>query len=203
VSLWSANAGTTALFDALNIVYGRARETRLGQAIRRSLAFTLGTIALVLLAVMAMIVLPIALDYLGLATATASIVSVGRWPFLLIGVALAIAIIYRYAPSREEAKWQWISWGSTFCDDRWLSASILFSWYAQNFGNYNKTYGSLGAAIGLHDVDSGCRPSSFWSARNSTPRRSTKPPATRQPDPPNRWARRGARMADTIGAASG
>ncbi len=31
----------------------------------------------------------------------------------------------------------------------WIVASILFSWYAANFGSYNKTYGSLGAAIGF------------------------------------------------------
>jgi membrane protein len=29
----------------------------------------------------------------------------------------------------------------------WVAVSILFSWYAENFGSYNKTYGSLGAII--------------------------------------------------------
>src|SRR5216684_1845365 len=99
--------------------------------------------------VVAMIVLPIALDYLGLATATASILRIARWPLLLIVVSLAIAVIYRYGPSREEAQWHWISWGSAFAAIAWLAASILFSWYAESFANYNKTYGSLGAAIGF------------------------------------------------------
>ncbi len=52
-------------------------------------------------------------------------------------------------PSRGQAQWHWISWGSAFAAIAWLAASVLFSWYAQNFGNYNKTYGSLGAAIGF------------------------------------------------------
>jgi Virulence factor BrkB len=39
--------------------------------------------------------------------------------------------------------------GSAFAAIGWLVVSILFSWYAANFGSYNKTYGSLGAVVGL------------------------------------------------------
>jgi len=31
----------------------------------------------------------------------------------------------------------------------WLAGSALFSFYAANFGNFNATYGSLGAVIGF------------------------------------------------------
>lgn len=31
----------------------------------------------------------------------------------------------------------------------WMIASLLFSWYAANFGSFNRTYGSLGAVIGF------------------------------------------------------
>jgi len=31
----------------------------------------------------------------------------------------------------------------------WIIASVLFSWYAANFGSYNTTYGSLEGAIGF------------------------------------------------------
>ena len=31
----------------------------------------------------------------------------------------------------------------------WITASYLFSWYAANFGSFNKTYGSLGAIVGF------------------------------------------------------
>ncbi|MCL2427882.1 MAG: YihY/virulence factor BrkB family protein, partial [Alphaproteobacteria bacterium] len=54
-----------------------------------------------------------------------------------------------YGPSRERAGWKWVSWGGAFAAAAWLIASLAFSWYVANFGSYNKTYGSLGAAIGF------------------------------------------------------
>jgi membrane protein len=48
-----------------------------------------------------------------------------------------------------EPKWHWITWGSASASLLWLAASLAFSWYAANVGSYNKTYGSLGAAIGF------------------------------------------------------
>ena len=63
--------------------------------------------------------------------------------------ALALAALYRYGPSRTEARWRWISWGSAFATIVWLVVSVLFSWYVANFGSYDKTYGSLGAIIGF------------------------------------------------------
>src|SRR5207248_6767772 len=77
------------------------------------------------------------------------LIKIGRWPVLYLGVALAIAVVYRYGPSRDTPRWRWVTWGSAVAAFLWLAVSILFSWYAANFGSYNKTYGSLGAAIGF------------------------------------------------------
>jgi membrane protein len=121
-----------------------------------SLTFTLATIVFVLSALGAMVVLPIVLDYLGIAAAAELATKILRWPALLIVVMLGVivvmlgvAFLYRYGPSRAKPKWRWITWGSVFAAMAWLAVSILFSWYAANFGSYNKTYGSLGAVIGF------------------------------------------------------
>ena len=68
---------------------------------------------------------------------------------LLMLVAAALAVIFRYGPDRKERHWRWISWGSAFAAPAWLVASLVLSWYAANFGNFNKTYGSLGAVVGF------------------------------------------------------
>jgi membrane protein len=149
ISLWSANAGMKALFDALNIVYN-AKETRGFIKLNAvSLAFMLGTIVFLLLAIGAIVVLPILLRYIGFGGATERLLSIGRWPVLFVIVAVMIALIYRFGPCRRDPKWHWITWGSAFASIVWIALSLLFSWYAANFGSYNKTYGSLGAAIGF------------------------------------------------------
>ena len=58
-------------------------------------------------------------------------------------------MIYRYGPSRKDAKWRWVTGGSVMAALFWLGASMLFSWYVANFDSYNKTYGSLGAGVGF------------------------------------------------------
>jgi membrane protein len=73
----------------------------------------------------------------------------GKWPALLFAIGVMIAIIYRYGPSRETAQWRWLTWGSAFAAIGWLAVSVVFPWYAAHFGSYNKTYGSVGAVIGL------------------------------------------------------
>ena len=149
ISLWSANSGMKALFDALNIVYDEREKRGFFRLNAVSLAFTVLGIAFILVVLAAVVVLPIVAGYVGFETAIDQALGLGRWPVLLIGVALALAAIYRFGPDRQHAKWRWITWGSATAALLWLAASALFSWYAANFGNFNKTYGTLGAAIGL------------------------------------------------------
>jgi membrane protein len=88
-------------------------------------------------------------DYIGLGEATDLTVRVGRWPLLFLGVAFALAILYRHGPSRSKPNWRSISWGNVCAAITWIIASVLFSWYTANFSTYDKTYGSLGAVIGF------------------------------------------------------
>jgi membrane protein len=96
------------------------------------------------------VVVPATIHYLGLDAAAEAFLRYGRWPLIWLVVALALAFLYRFGPTDSlDPKWHWITWGSAAASLLWLAASILFSWYAANFGNYNATYGSLGAVIGL------------------------------------------------------
>jgi len=149
VSLWSANAGIKALFDALNIVYGEKEKRGFVRLNLISLGLTLAAIVFLLLALGLVAVVPLALKYIGLESATEWIIKVARWPLLFVAVGVALSVLYRYGPSRNEPQWRWVTWGSMFAALVWIAASLLFSWYAENFGSYNKTYGSLGAIIGF------------------------------------------------------
>jgi membrane protein len=105
-------------------------------------------LAFVIASLLTITVVPKLLSFLGL-PGISDIVSYGRWPVLLVVASLMIAVIYRFGPSRDQAQWRWISPGSIFAAVAWIAASLLFSWYTSHFGSYNKTYGSLGAAIGF------------------------------------------------------
>jgi membrane protein len=149
VALWSANSGVKSLFYSLNQVYAEKEKRSFIELNLVTLTFTISAIALLIPAVVAIVALPVALDQLGLSSAITITAKVIRWPMLLIVIAVALAFVYRFGPSRREPKWRWVTWGSAIAALFWVIASFLFSWYAANFGSFNKTYGSLGAIIGF------------------------------------------------------
>ena len=201
-SLWTTNSGVSAIFDALNIVYEEKEKRGLVRFYLTTLAFTLASIGFILLAIAIVVLLPVALKFLPLPGGTDLLVKIVRWPILFVLTALALAALYRYGPSRIEARWRWITWGSAFATVVWIAASVLFSWYVASFGSYNKTYGSLGAIIGFMTwiwisiivVLVGAKLDA--EMEHQTARETT----TGRPKP---LGMRGARMADTVGPAQG
>lgn len=149
LALYSANSGVVALFDALNVVYNE-KETR--SAVRlyaMTFAFTLAGVAFTVLALAGVVALPIVLRFLGLPSLTEWLLGAARWPVLLVTVMGSLAVIYRHGPSRRQARWRWVTWGSAVAALLWIAASMLFSWYVATFDSYNRIYGSLGAGVGF------------------------------------------------------
>jgi membrane protein len=66
---------------------------------------------------------------------------------LAVAGIIGLAVLYRYAPDRQEPRWRWVSWGAILATLLWLLGSIAFSVYVGNFSNYNETYGSVGAVV--------------------------------------------------------
>ncbi|MEH2566964.1 YihY/virulence factor BrkB family protein [Bradyrhizobium sp. AZCC 2289] len=149
LAVWSANAGVKAVIDALNVAYEEREKRSFVKLNLMSLAFTTGGIAALLLMVGAVVAYPLALDHLGLAPESRFIISLVRWPLLFVILLLVLGVLYRFGPSRRAARWEWLSVGTLVAALVWIAGSSALSWYLQNFGNYNATYGSLGAAIGL------------------------------------------------------
>jgi membrane protein len=148
LSVWSANGGMKHIFDALNLVYNEREKRNFIKLNLVSLAFTAGALLFLILALVAVVVLPVAFEFIGIGK-DAWWLALLRWPVLLLAVLGGLAVLYRYGPSRDAPRWRWVTVGSTLAALLWLSGSLLFSWYVANFGSYNKTYGSLGAAIGF------------------------------------------------------
>jgi membrane protein len=201
VALWSANAGIKALIDALKVIYGEKEKRGFIKLNLQSLAFTVGGILAILVAVSAVVILPIVLGYVGLGGWTEFILRMSRWPILLLLVIVGLAVLYRFGPSREQPRWEWLTVGSVLAAVAWLVSSALLSWYLGNFANYDATYGSLGAAIGLM----------MWmwissivilvgAELNSEIEHQTARDSTTGQEKP--LGQRGATMADSVGASA-
>ena len=148
LALWSAAAGTKALIVCAERRLRGAGEARRSSAINlTALLFTLCGVFGVAVALSVIVGLPavLQLGWLGpWAQMAASAVSY----LLLLGfVMLGLSLLYRFAPSRREAHWRWVTPGSAVAAVLWLLASFLFSFYVGNFASYDATYGSLGAVV--------------------------------------------------------
>jgi membrane protein len=201
VALWSANAGMKAIIDALNVVYDEKEKRSFVKLNLLSLLFTLIAILSLMIALAAVVIAPMVFSAVGLSSLWGLAIAVLRWPLLLVLAAMALAAIYRYGPSRAEARWQWLSVGSGAAAIGWLITSALFSWYIGHFGAYNATYGSLGAAVGMMMW--------MWISAivillggelNAEIEHQTAKDSTVGSEKP--LGERGAVMADTIGAAT-
>jgi membrane protein len=197
-SLWSANKGVTSMFEAMNIAYGERERRNFFHFNATSLLFTFGFILFLVVALSAIIAVPPILEYIGLDEDTHWLLSLSRWPILVIIVVTMNALIYRYGPSREKARWVWLSWGSVASAVAWMATSALFSFYAANFGNFNETYGSMGAVVAVMTW--------IWLSAiiviagaelNAELEHQTARDTTTGRDKP--LGARGARMADTVG----
>jgi membrane protein len=149
IALWSANNGIKALFDAMNIAYEETEKRGFVMLNLFSAAFTLGALLIGICLLLAVGAVPALLALVHLERWTEALIAIGRWPLLIAAIWLGISLIYRYGPSRTNAKWRWLNWGAGIATIVWIAASATFSFYLQNFANYNATYGSLGAVIGL------------------------------------------------------
>jgi len=197
-ALYSASKGTKAMIEGLNIVYDEDEKRGFFMLNIVALALTLFLVAGVLVSIGVVMVLPAVLGSLGLGSLVQGLITWLRWPILLVLAMLGLGIIYRFAPSRDRARWQWVSWGAVAATLLWIAGSIAFSIYVRNFGSYNETYGTLGAVIILL----------LWlwlssfvlllgAELNAELERQTREDTTRGAERP--MGARGAYAADTVG----
>ena len=138
LALWSASSGMKHMIDALNAAYDEDEGRGFVKVRALSLVLTVGAVLFVLVAVGVITVVPAVVD---------GPLALLRWPVLGAAFVGAIAVLYRYAPSRDEPEWRWTTPGALVATALWLAASGLFSIYVGSFGSYNETYGSLGGVV--------------------------------------------------------
>ncbi|MGY1832148.1 YihY/virulence factor BrkB family protein [Geodermatophilus sp. SYSU D01180] len=148
-ALWSASGGTGNVITAVNIAYDEV-ETR-GFVKRKAMALglTLGAIVFVLVTFTLVAVVPAVLDALPLGVVGTVLAQVVRWVLLLGVFAGSLAVLYRVAPDRDAPQLKWVSLGAIVVTVIWALVSLGFSFYVNNFGSYDRTYGAIAGVIVL------------------------------------------------------
>jgi membrane protein len=198
LAVYGSSKAATALIQGLNIAYDEEEKRGFVKLQGVALLLTLLAIIGAVVAIGLVAVLPAVFQVLHLGRATELVASLARWPILVCGFMFALAVLYRYAPSRDEPRWRWVSWGAVAASALWVVGSGLFSLYVSKFGNYDKTYGSLGGLVVFL----------FWlfltgyvvlfgAELNSEMERQTKKDTTK--GPPKPLGSRNAYSADTVG----
>lgn len=198
VSVYYSSQGVSALMSATNIAYCERERRGFIEVILVALGFAVGAVVGFVVMLLLTVAVPLGLEKLPLPHFVDMAALILRWILLWLFAALGLAIVYRYAPSRENARWRWVTWGSVIAATLWLVSSVLFSLYVRNFGSYGKTYGALGGVIVLI----------MWfylqgyaivlgAEFNAETEHQTAVDTTQGPPAP--MGERGAYMADTLG----
>lgn len=145
ISIWSANKGTNALFQGINIAYDEAETRNIFKKNLITLLFTLCGLVLGLISLLIVIFFPLLIHKLGLNPEIENILTWFRWVLLGFILIFTLSVVYRIAPNRRSAQFGWVSWGAVIGTILWLAGSMLFSWYVSNFGSYDDLYGSFAA----------------------------------------------------------
>ncbi|ATI41343.1 ribonuclease BN [Pacificitalea manganoxidans] len=198
LALYSASKGMGSLMEGLNVAFDE-EETR---GFIKLTAVKLGLTLLLIIGLLAglggALALPIVLDLLPLPGWLEAVLGLARWVVLAVLTLGGLAALYRWGPSREDARWRWLTPGAIAACVLWLVGSIAFSLYVGNFGSYNETFGSMAGVIVLLMW--------LWLSAyivlmggelNSEIEAQTKVDTTTGPDEP--MGQRGAEKADKLG----
>ena len=159
-------------------------------------------IGVLLLGLAATLAVPAVVAFLALPDWVETLLTYGSWVLLAALTALALAVLYRYGPARDDAEWKWLTPGSIIACILWIVASIGFSIYVSNFGSYNESFGSMaGAIILLMWLWISAFIVLLGAEFNSEMEAQTRKDSTTGPDEP--MGQRDAVKADKLGRAKG
>jgi membrane protein len=198
VSIYYSSQGVSSLMSATNIAYSEGERRGFLMRLLIAFGFAVGAVVGFVVMLLLTVAVPLGLQRLPLPSFINEAALALRWVLLWFFAALGLAIVYRYAPSRQNPRWRWVTWGSVVAATLWLVSSVLFSLYVRDFGSYGKTYGALGGVIVLI----------MWfylqsfsivigAEFNAEAEHQTAVDTTRGPPAP--MGERGAYMADTLG----
>jgi len=152
LTLWSSSGALVSIITTLNAAYDITEGRPWWKVRLTAICLTIGVAIFILVSLLLVLVGPTLAEHLAMRLRLGAAFKwawwILQWPVVLALVATGIGLIYYYAPDAEQ-EWTWITPGSVVATMLWLLVSLVFKVYISYFGNYNETYGTIGAVIVL------------------------------------------------------
>lgn len=149
LTIYSTTKGVTALIQGLNVAYNLKERRNILVLNYTAFMLTFVMMVYMLFALTLIALMPAFFNIIHVPDALKTWLLMLRWPLLLFSAMMGLQMIYHFAPNHKKHQWRWFSWGAMVATLFWVGGSSLFSLFVSNFGNYNETYGSLGAVAVL------------------------------------------------------
>lgn len=146
VTIWLASSLYLEIIDSLNAVHGVSESRPIWKLRPLAIGLTLVQATILIAALVAIVAWPLIIGWLGIGSGPAFIAAAIKWVVLFVMLLASFSIAYYFAPDAD-TRWEWITPGSLFGTLLFIVATYGFKIYVQNFADYNKTYGSLGAIV--------------------------------------------------------
>ena len=112
-----------------------------------ALKITMILFILILFSVLLLIAREAVLTWLGIESQLAiDLIMSLRWVIIILLFFISISYIYRHAPAVHK-KWRLVNPGSILATFLMIIFTMGFSFYVNNFSNYNELYGSIGTVL--------------------------------------------------------
>jgi membrane protein len=149
LTFWSSSTGSKSVLSAVNVAYDVTEQRPFLRFQLIGFAMTLVAVLCATLAIGVLLLLPPAIEFLGLSSHGGSLLHAAGMTMMIGFFFVAIVLLYRFGPSRTPPRNPRITPGAAFATVLWLIASEVLSLYVSRLGTFGATYGSLGAAVGV------------------------------------------------------
>lgn len=149
LAIWASGAGVRAMMRAVTVAYREGEDRSMLRFYSTALGLTLAAILIGVCAIIVFVAIPLAVSVLPFSVRDEMLLTVLRWPVILVAVILGLSLTYRFGPSRRQAKARWITSGAIIAALLWFSGSIAFTTYVEHYADYEAVHGTLYSIVVL------------------------------------------------------
>jgi membrane protein len=149
ISFWSSASASRAIISAMNVAYDTTERRSFIRFQLIGLAMTLSAVVGVVLAIGALVVLPQLIQFSGLSAFGAGLIQLASSGLTIGFFAVGLSLLYAHGPSRTPPPRARVWPGTALATLVWLVSSYGLSLYVGKLANFDATYGSIGAVVGI------------------------------------------------------